>query len=79
MTYLDHFISTIMGEFERTAILEVRAHRTSGVEELTFNVSNVTLDFDAQTATVDDELDATVSDTIALGEFFKRVEAARPR
>lgn len=76
MSYLDEFLRALIGPHERAAILAVRERRTSGVEELTFNVSNVTLDFDAQTATVDDELDASVSESVSLDEFFSRVDAS---
>ncbi|OIJ27670.1 hypothetical protein [Nocardioides luteus] len=75
MSYLDEFLRALMGPHERAAILAVRERRTSGVEELTFNVSNVVLDFDASTATVEDDLDADVSETVGLNDFFDRVAA----
>lgn len=76
MTYVDEFLHNLMGPAERVAILAVRDRRTSGVEELTFNVTDVTLDFDKRTATVDDELDAAVSESTDLDDFFRRVESA---
>lgn len=63
-----------LGEYERTAIRGVRERRTAGVEELTFNVVNIVLDFDAGTATLDDELDPTESEAIGLNGFFDLVD-----
>lgn len=37
--------------------------------EFTFNVTNVLIDFETQTATVDDELDPTVSVEVSLEEL----------
>jgi hypothetical protein len=77
MTYVDDFLKHPLGQHELKAIIDVRARRTSGCEELTFNVFNLTLDFDARTATVDDELDSTVSETVDLDTFFARVTGGR--
>lgn len=76
MTYIHDFLHHQLGQHELESILAVRARRTTGRETLTFNVSNVTLDFDAQTATVDDELDINISETIDIGTFFEWVTAA---
>ena len=76
MTYVDDFLHHQLGRHELESILAVRARRTTGRETLTFNVSNLTLDFDARTATVDDELDINVSETIDIGTFFQWVTAA---
>lgn len=76
MSYVDDFLHHQLGQHEVEAILADRARRTAGCETLTFNISKITLDFDARTATVDDELDINVSETIDIGIFFDRVTAA---
>lgn len=47
------------------AVVEHGRSRT----ELTFNVTNVLIDFDSQTVTVDDELDPAVAATVPLADF----------
>lgn len=79
MGFLDQFLTLhLRGTHERATILSVRDQGHSGIQELTFNASNVLLDFDNGTATVDDELDPAISETVPLDHFFELVDAARP-
>lgn len=78
MGFLEQFLTLHLGPHEQETILSVRDQQHSGLQELTFNASNVLLDFDNGTATVDDELDPAVSETVPLDHFFELVQAARP-
>lgn len=63
----EHVIALILGA-ART--------RTAGLEYFTFNVFNVRLDFDTRVATVEDELNPTSDESMALEAFIELVEAA---
>ena len=47
--------------------------RTTGRRRFTFNITNVVIDFDAETATIEDVLEADVSYSMPLSEFRARV------
>lgn len=63
-----------LGEPERSRILAVPQQRVSGIEELTYNVIEIQLDFDSYTASVYDVLDATIAETLPLEEFLEAVD-----
>ena len=53
----------------RTLLAKALDGRGRSRAELTLNVTNVVLDFEAGTATIDDELDPAVSVTVPLDEL----------
>lgn len=71
---LRRFLSDL-GEPERSRILTVPQRRAAGIEELTYNVIEIQLDFDSRTASVYDVLDATITETLPLKEFLEAVDS----
>lgn len=58
-------------------ILGILCQRTSGVEYLTFNVFNLRLDFDMQTALIEDELDPDAEEGLSLDSLKAALESYR--
>ncbi len=58
-------------------ILGILGQRTSGVEYLAFNVFNVRIDIDMQTALIEDELDPDAEEGLSLDAFRAALETYR--
>ena len=63
------FLAEEGNEYVRSLLLEELAQPSGGAKYLTFNVFNVNLDFEAQLATVEDELDPDAVETLSLSDF----------
>jgi hypothetical protein len=65
-TLLARFLAEEATVYVTNLILDAIDRRTSGAEYLTFNVFNLRLDFDEGTATIEDELDASAEEDVAI-------------
>jgi len=74
-SFFRHILEQEMTAYERGEILQAVRQRPSGRHYLTFNVFNVLMDFDSSTATVEDELDADVAESLPLDEFLSAIIA----
>lgn len=70
---LERFFRDEVDEYVAGVLLRDAVTRTSGEVYRTFNIFNVRLDFDAGTATVEDELDPDLEESIELRGFLDRL------
>lgn len=79
---LEEFLSDGEGLFMAQRVLDAVGTNPAGTEYLTFNAWNVRLDMEAQTATIEDELDADRELVVPLPELVdrlrQRVRRSRP-
>jgi hypothetical protein len=72
---LDRFIRNDFDAYVRERLLAESASRSTGEVYLTFNIFNVRLDFDAASATVEDEFDPEAQETVPLAELLRRARS----
>jgi hypothetical protein len=70
---LERFFLDEVDDHVAKVLLQDADARTTGEVYRTFNVFNVRLDFDASTATVEDELDPELEETVELRGFLDRL------
>jgi hypothetical protein len=66
---LDRFFAEEADDYVLTLLKAELENRTSGSRRFTFNLFDVTMDFDNRTATIDDVLEADSSFSMALDDF----------
>lgn len=73
MSLVDQFFAEECDEHVRELLLREAERRQHGSRYFTFNRFNVRLDIDSASALIEDELDASASTTVSLGEFVERL------
>ncbi len=72
---LERFLNEVDMAWSLSRSERVLADRTSGCEELAFNVFDIEIDVDAMTVTVRDVLKATSSEQVPAEEFILAVKS----
>ena len=73
---VEQFFAEEADDYVKEVLRAELRSRLSGSRYFTFNVFNVRLDFDAETATVEDELESGREESVPLADFRARLEEA---
>lgn len=72
---IDEFLTGELNDFIRAQLLTAIEQLQTGRRYFTYNTFNVLLDAEADTATIEDELDVDRQNTLVLEEFRKLLRA----
>jgi hypothetical protein len=73
------FLDAEVTEYERSILIRAAGERSARNQYFAFNVFNVRLDFENEQATVEDELDAGVEESLPLSELISALVSMGPR